>query len=813
MKVFKVGVNIDYQTFRLSNKSSKFWADYLAKHGRIAPFWEKVSLISLTKEPGKINLGIGNFARCFRGWRSFLMDAHARAVLAPMLEAENEILPIEPFNGLEFYFLNVIKKLQCLDGKRTIQTIRKEGDKVEYGVAEYQFYPEKLTDSTLFCCQARGIFTVVGRPNAGVEFKTLVEQKGLTGLTFEEVWSEGGPAIRRNCFPEKTVSRSENQPSGAAVKGDSKAPNEKSPVIEVCGEEHGRHCAPIAGNGQGGMKVFEVDMNLDYKTFFLSNHGGKLWKDHWHRELSRDHRSSDLRLAPHWGKVSLKQDRVKGKLGIGNFGHCWCGSEHFLMDAHAHKILASILELENEILPLEPFKGVDYYMVNVLKELDCLDRENTLYGESSGTAGYQFFPEKLTDSPLFTVKWTGGLFTVVGRPNAEVEFKTLVEREGLTGLRFQEVWWEGGPTILLKDFWSEGKNVITGSEKRALRAAAAAAKGASENSNEKPPLSQADEKDATNVKDDDGEHPLPSLGFSDKEEAIAAIQNSFSAMDKPLAKDIESYLLPSVRLFVCDEDGKETVEGTRLTASYFGGQPTLPANMVWPAWGKDDKIADSDRLAEAGGTPLAFLGQVSLREMQALAPMPGWPKEGILAFFYLIGDCDQCRVLFIPEDGPLERADYPEQLEEEDRFPQRALTARREWTLEKHLRRKSDGVELINQKEYLELLERLNSDGPDATRPVHRFGGHAQEIQNPLRLVCRLMTHGIHHGDSGISKDSLAVEPSDADADWQLVMQFDSEFRHLDWEWGDGGRVYFMARRQDIEAGDFSNCWAILQCY
>jgi uncharacterized protein YwqG len=284
-------------------------------------------------------------------------------------------------------------------------------------------------------------------------------------------------------------------------------------------------------------------------------------------------------------------------------------------------------------------------------------------------------------------------------------------------------------------------------------------------------------------------------------------------MDKPLAKDIESYLLPSVRLFVCDEDGKETVEGTRLTASYFGGQPTLPANMVWPAWGKDDKIADSDRLAEAGGTPLAFLGQVSLREMQALTPMPGWPKEGILAFFYLIGDCDQCRVLFIPEDGPLERADYPEQLEEEDRFPQRALTARREWTLEKHLRRKSDGVELINQKEYLELLERLNSDGPDATRPVHRFGGHAQEIQNPLRLACQLMTYGIHHGDSGTSKDSLAVEPTDADADWQLVMQFDSEFHHLDWEWGDGGRVYFMARRQDIEAGDFSNCWAILQCY
>jgi uncharacterized protein YwqG len=42
-------------------------------------------------------------------------------------------------------------------------------------------------------------------------------------------------------------------------------------------------------------------------------------------------------------------------------------------------------------------------------------------------------------------------------------------------------------------------------------------------------------------------------------------------------------------------------------------------------------------------------------------------------------------------------------------------------------------------------------------------------------------------------------------------MQFDSE-ESLDWKWGSEGRVYFMARRQDIEAGDFSNCWAILQC-
>jgi uncharacterized protein YwqG len=122
-----------------------------------------------------------------------------------------------------------------------------------------------------------------------------------------------------------------------------------------------------------------------------------------------------------------------------------------------------------------------------------------------------------------------------------------------------------------------------------------------------------------------------------------------------------------------------------------------------------------------------------------------------------------------------------------------------------------DGINYWKQQKYLELLEKLNADGPNAIGSVHRCGGQAQEINQPLRDQCQFVTNGINwFGSLNAMKNPRMAELEIGTMDWQLVMQFDSQ-RSLNWEWGKGGRVYFMARRQDIEAGDFSNCWAILQ--
>ena len=346
-----------------------------------------------------------------------------------------------------------------------------------------------------------------------------------------------------------------------------------------------------------------------------------------------------------------------------------------------------------------------------------------------------------------------------------------------------------------------------------------------------------------------GERPKPSLGISDREEAVEAIRNSpFSA----IAESLTAFLQPSARIFVFAKDGTERFGDVPLTASHFGGLPTLPENVAWPTWNRsahvqesiaimerifernqqkaggysedlkqkhEDKIAKKREELLVGESPLAFLGQLSLREIQAVTPLPGWPKEGILAFFYdpalVRGNTPQsrghCRILFFPEDVPLRRLDYPDLLGGKGRYPERALTVRCEWTLEKYVMSK-DRTPYWKKKEYLELLEKLNADGPDAHGPVHRCGGHAQELKPLLRMQCQLVTNGINWvGISSASKNPRAMELGKFDGDWELVMQFDSE-ENLGWEWGPAGRVYFMARRQDIEAGDFSNCWAILQC-
>ena len=82
-----------------------------------------------------------------------------------------------------------------------------------------------------------------------------------------------------------------------------------------------------------------------------------------------------------------------------------------------------------------------------------------------------------------------------------------------------------------------------------------------------------------------------------------------------------------------------------------------------------------------------------------------------------------------------------------------------------------------------------------------------------MRLECQLVTNGIYCGDQSAYRDPRRSALEKAAADWKLLLQIDSDEKRLGWMWGDAGRVYFWARQQEIEAGDFDGAWAILQCY
>ncbi len=339
-----------------------------------------------------------------------------------------------------------------------------------------------------------------------------------------------------------------------------------------------------------------------------------------------------------------------------------------------------------------------------------------------------------------------------------------------------------------------------------------------------------------------------------REEAIELIRSS------PLAEFHEvlvNYLLPSVRITVRDEPGGS---GDSLSASFFGGRPLLPVNTVWPAWDKGDhlkaEIASLEKRLDAyarrtqdqperipgirerrltgfrdsisnkreqlslGKTPLAFLGQLSLREVSGVAPLPGWPREGVLAFFYddsqIWGydplDRGHCRVLFYPEEIRLNPVDFPTTLSAAAHFPRRSLQFRCEWTLPTYLELKSGDLVLWKMDEYSDLITKLNSGSGAEGELVHRVGGYPQEVQGDMRLECQLVTNGLYCGDQSGYQDPRRAELEKGASDWQLLAQFDSDEAKLGWMWGDVGRVYFWARRQEIEATDYTNCWAILQC-
>jgi hypothetical protein len=193
------------------------------------------------------------------------------------------------------------------------------------------------------------------------------------------------------------------------------------------------------------MRVFEIRPDFTYQAFYTSDPDGP--------EASNEGYSlNEGPELPNWKPLPMFEAKPQRRLG--NFAHCWDGG--LIIDTHASNVLKPILEKCAELLPLQRYKGENYHLLNILKHLDCLDVERTKWrigrkhGKRIGIDEYQFVPSQLTDSTIFRIPKVDGLFTVVGPRGNDIEFKTVVEREGLTGLNFEQIWSEGGPPIRVK---------------------------------------------------------------------------------------------------------------------------------------------------------------------------------------------------------------------------------------------------------------------------------------------------------------------------------------------------------------------------
>lgn len=277
-----------------------------------------------------------------------------------------------------------------------------------------------------------------------------------------------------------------------------------------------------------------------------------------------------------------------------------------------------------------------------------------------------------------------------------------------------------------------------------------------------------------------------------------------------IAAQIESAALPSVRL-VAGEGAAPAAAA--VACGSLGGRPHLPPEIPWPVWNNQ---------------PLAFIAQLDLARLAALsgaADAVALPKTGVLLFFY---EADEqpwgfdpkhqgcARVIYLPASKLADHAPRtpPRELEPEFRFKPLALSAAIETTLP------GAGDDVLGEiarschlteEEFLAYMEFLDGRLGKLGASCHRIGGYADQIQSDLKLEAQLVSHGLNCGDARGYDQGRKRGLDNGAADWELLLQVDSEER-IGMMWGDLGRIYYLIRRDQLLGSQFDGAWLILQC-
>lgn len=259
----------------------------------------------------------------------------------------------------------------------------------------------------------------------------------------------------------------------------------------------------------------------------------------------------------------------------------------------------------------------------------------------------------------------------------------------------------------------------------------------------------------------------------------------------------------------------------RIGATRFGGRPDVPADFKWAYYEGADYLDETQK-----SRPLSFMAQFDLSEIAKYDTDDLLPKTGLLSFFY---ECDTMRWGYDPKDkgcarvyyfedvNALSPAEFPDDLEEDFRFPEIGITARSEKSYQ-------DFEDFIVQREKMamewdmfdEALESMGIEDPDDLDDRSKLLGWADVIQGNMTRECELVARRGYYLGSGWDE----VTPRDrqeteqwANRDWLLLFQLGT-VESVDFElmFGDCGRIYFYIRRDDLAARNFDNVWLILQC-
>lgn len=279
--------------------------------------------------------------------------------------------------------------------------------------------------------------------------------------------------------------------------------------------------------------------------------------------------------------------------------------------------------------------------------------------------------------------------------------------------------------------------------------------------------------------------------------------------------DIKKELIKSARNSIRLNIGGAAAE--KLGATRFGGKPDVPEDFVW------EYFEGEDYNGELKSRPLSFIAQFDLEEISKYDTENLLPKTGVLSFFYELNtqkwgydpdDKGCARVYWFEDKTKLHTAEFPKDLEEDFRLPALKIALKSEKSYQSGvdfmLQRENDMTERWD--EFDEICEKL---GAEEDGEISKLLGWANPIQGNMTMECELISRGYYLGEGW--DDVTPLDRQEAEQwsakDWLLLFQLDivddGDFELM---FGDGGRIYFYIRKDDLAARNFDEIWLILQC-